>query len=135
MPLNNPKAGFGQAAEFQVSALPWVTSSTAPASGSPVRFDFPKITRFVTISNRDTTASNTLSIAFTRNGATGSNKFVVNGNTTQTFELRVKTVFIQGESATPAYSLLAGLTNVGSDEMPLLSGTLENGDAGWVGVG
>lgn len=52
MSLNNPQGGLGYAAEFQSSALPFVTSSTAPAAGSPVRFDFPKVSRFITVTDR-----------------------------------------------------------------------------------
>lgn len=127
MGLDNPSSGYGNGIEFSTSAIPWVTSSTAPAAGSPVRFDFSKISRYITISNRDTTATNTLSIAFTRNGATGSNKYVVKGGEVVTFEVRVKSVWIQGESSTPAFSLLAGLTTIDSRHMPELTGSSWNG--------
>lgn len=134
MALDNPKGGIGFAAEFQSSALPYVTSSTAPAVGSPVRFTFPKVTRFITISNRDTT-TNTLSIGYTRSGVVSTNnKHIVNPNQTLTFELRIKELWLQGETGTPVYSLTAGLTNISKDSMPLLTGTLPDGSPGWEGV-
>lgn len=133
MTLDNQKGGIGYAAEFQSSALPYVTSSTAPASGSPVRFDFPKVTRFVTVANLGTT---TLSFGFTRNGLTlSSNKYILSGSQTVTLELRVKELWLQGEGGTPQYSLCAGLTNITRDVMPVLSGTLPDGNPGWQGVG
>lgn len=136
MTNNNPKGGLGYAAEFQSSALPFVTSSQAPASGSPVRVDFPKVTRFITVSNSDATATNTMSFGFTRNGLVLSgNKFIVRGGQSITLELRVRELWIQGEAASPAYSLLAGLTNIDRSMMPVLTGTFANGDAGWLGVG
>ncbi len=135
MSLNNPIAGFGHAAEFQSSALPWMTSSTAPAAGSPVRFDFPKITRFITVTNLAAT-TNTLSFGFTRNGiVSSSNKYIVGPAQTITVDLRVRNIFIQGENGTPSYNLLAGLTNVPASEMDFLSGTLPDGTSGWNGVG
>lgn len=135
MATDNPKAGLGYAAEFQSSALPFVTSSTAPAAGSPVRFLFPKISRFIMVSNKDATVTNTLSFGFTRNGVIGNNKFVVGGGQTVEVEIRAKELWLQGESATPVFSLLAGLTNIDATMMPVLTGTLPSGSPGWSGVG
>ncbi len=133
MTFDNPKTGIGYAAEFQSSALPWVTSSAAPASGSPVRFDFPKVTRFITVVNL---GGSTLSFGFTRAGVVSTNnKYVLSGSQTVTVEVRVKNLWLQGEGGTPAFSLFAGLTNVDANNMPLLSGTLADGSPGWTGVG
>lgn len=133
--LDNPKGGMGYAAEFQSSALPWVTSSVAPAAGSPVRFDFPKITRFITVANL-ATATNTLSFGFTRAGVVStSNKYTLGPNQSITLELRVKELWLQGENGTPSYSICAGLTNIDRNAMPLLSGTLADSSPGWQGVG
>jgi hypothetical protein len=133
MPLDNPRSGFGNASEFQSSALPYITSSTAPAAGSPVLFRFPKVTRFICVSNAGNT---TLSFGFTQRGVTtSSNKFVLSGSQSITLELRVRDLWLQGEGGTPAYTLCAGLTNISRDQMPVLTGTLSNGDSGWDGVG
>ena len=135
MSLNNPKAGFGFAAEFQSSALPWVTSSAAPAAVSPVRFDFPKVTRFITVTNL-ATATNTLSFGFTYSGVKNTNnKYIVNPNQSVTVEIRSTCLFLQGENGTPAYNVLAGLTTVDAAEMPLLTGTFSDGSAGWANLG
>lgn len=130
--MDNPKTGFGHAAEFQSSALPWVTSSVAPAAASgPVRHDFPKVARFITVSNRDG-AANTLSFGFTYNGVKFSNnKFVLGAGQSLTLELRVKSIWVQGETGTPNYSVLAGLTTVDARDMPELTGSV----GGWTGVG
>lgn len=134
MTFDNPKGGIGYAAEFQSAALPFVTSSTAPAAGTPVRFDFPKVSRFITVSNRDT-AANTLSFGFTRSGVVSTNnKYILNAGQTVTLELRVRELWLQGETGTPAFSMCAGLTNIDRSNMPVLTGTLPNGDPGWIGV-
>ena len=134
MPLDNPKGGIGYAAEFQSAALPWVTSSVAPAVGSPDRLDFLKVTRFITVSNL-ADATDTLSFGFTRNGVIGNNKYTLLPGQAITLELRVKHLWIQGETGTPDYSVVAGLTTIDSRDMPVLTGTLPDGSAGWPGVG
>ena len=138
MSLNNPKGGIGYAAEFQSSALPWTTSSQA-MTGVTYRIDFPKVTRFITIKNHGG-ATEHLRLGFTRNGIENGNNFRIlgsaNGTPESTFELRVKEIYIRADGAvSPHYSILAGLTNIDSEQMGLLSGTLSDGTSGWAGVG
>lgn len=136
MTLDNPKGGIGYAAEFQSSALPYVTSAISPAAGSPARYEFPKVTRFITVVNRDLATSGSLSFGFTRAGVVSTNnKYVLMGGQSITLELRVRDLWLQGETGTPPYSLCAGLTNITRDNMPLLTGTFPSGDPGWTGVG
>lgn len=137
MPLGNPTGGIGYAAEFQSSALPWVTSSVAPAKGSPLEIDFAKVTRFITVANRDPSTTGSISFGFTLNGMKDatSNKYILNGGQIVTLEVRIKSLWIQSEVGSGPYSLLAGLTTVMAGDMPLLSGTLPDGSAGWPGVG
>lgn len=137
MPLDNPGAGIGAAGEFQSSALPWVTSSVAPniSTGAVQRLDFPRVTRFITVANHDA-AGKELRIGFTRNGIKiGGNYFLLDGGQLVTFELRVKHLFLAGDSSAPTFSVCAGLTTVDSRNMPQLSGTLDDGTPGWAGVG
>lgn len=117
---------MGVAHEYSSSALPYVVSATAPAAGSPVEYRFPKVTRFISITNRDST---TMSFGFTRNGVIGSNKFILLPSQSLTLELRIRDLWIQGESGTPTYSMCAGLTNIDRINMPVLTGSL------WDGVG
>jgi hypothetical protein len=136
MSLGTPKAGFASIGEFQLSALPFVTSSQAPnVLGGVMRIDFPKVTRFINITNHDT-AGNEIRIGFTRNGVVSSgNYYKLDGAQTISFELRVKHLFLAGDSSSTPFSLLAGLTTIDAKDMPLLSGTLLDGSAGWEGVG
>ena len=136
MVLDNPKGGIGYAAEFQSSALPWVTSSVAPnISGSnPMRLDFPKITRFISFANHDA-VSKELRIGFTRNGVINSNYYLLDGGQQVTFEVRVKEIYVAGDTSGAPFTVLAGLTNIDSRNMPVMSGTLPDGTPGWLGVG
>lgn len=137
MSLNNPKGGLGYAAEFQSSALPWTSSSQVPVASSGVtRYDFPKVSRFISVSNHGT-AGQEIRVGFTRNGVmTSGNYFLLDGGDIYTAEVRVTSMYIAGDSVNNVrISVLAGLTNIDASMMPQLSGTLDSGDAGWSGVG
>lgn len=135
MSLDTPKSGFASAAEFQSSALPYVTSSQAPIfSSGALQINFPKVTRFITVSN-GAAAGSRLRVGFTRNGLTNGNYFLVDGGQVVTFELRIKSLFVAGDTTSPVMSLMAGLTNVDQNFMPTLTGTLGDGSPGWLGVG
>lgn len=135
MTFDNPKGGIGYAAEFQSSALPWVTSSTAPNAGSPIKFEFPKVTRFITVACLGS-AGQSMSFGFTQRGvAISNNKFVLSASQTVTIETRIKQLWLQGESGNPSYNIFAGLTNIDASNMPVLTGTFDNGSPGWSGVG
>ena len=136
MSLDNPRGGLGYAAEFQSSALPFVTQSVALSySVGPQRWDFPKVSRFIGVTNNGT-AGQFLRIGFTRNGVTGSNYYLVDGGQQSNFEFRVTSLYVISDGiAAPRYSLAVGLTNIDAIEMPRLSGSLPDGTAGWIGVG
>jgi len=139
MPLDNPRGGIGYAVEFQSSALPWCTSSVAPIAGV-VRFDFPRITRFISIVNF-AGAGSALRLGFTANGVTGSvpsqrNFIRVPGSSSlMGIELRVSSIFVCSDTATTVpFDLLAGLTNIDARQMPEFTGSI-NGTGSWSGIG
>jgi len=136
MSLDNPRGGIGYAAEFQSSALPYVTQSIAQAySVGPQRWDFAKVSRFIGVANHGSVGQ-LLRVGFTRNGVTGSNYYCVDGGQISNFEFRVTSIQIVSDSAaTPRYTLAVGLTNIDAIEMPRMSGSLPDGTAGWIGVG
>lgn len=128
---NNPEAGFGSAAEFQSSGLPWVTSSIA--SATPQRWLFPKVTRCISVRNTTTGSGNNIVIGFTQNGVQGSNNYVLPPNTQEQFEVRCKELWVLGQGSA-AYSIFAALTTIPPRNMPILTGSL-NGTGSWDGVG
>jgi len=137
MSLNNPQGGIGYAAEFQSAALPFLTASVAPVvSSGLLRVDFPKVSRFINVTNM-AAVGNKLRIGFTRNGMSTpfNNYYVLDGTQQVMLELRVTSVYFAGTSGSIEFSMCAGLTNVDARQMPVLTGTLGNGDPGWLGVG
>lgn len=137
MPLGNPTGGAGYAAEFQSSALPWMTSSVAPTTPNPMKINFGMVTRFVTLTNLSTgsigTAPN-LQVAVTYNGAAnGTNYLSVLPGQTLYLEWRILQMFLQSSSGNCPFSLAAGLTTIPPQNFFQITGSGPN--IAWPGVG
>ena len=145
MPLNWPPAGAGDVASYQLSAIPFVTSSAANEVGTstPIKVKFDHATRFIVV---HASGSKDLRVGFTHNGVLGkggvsgstdaqngqnANYFVVKaGETTPRIEVRCKELHFLSVTATTGFSLMAGLTPIRNRDFPLLSGS-----NGFKGVG
>lgn len=122
MTLNNPRSGPGLVAEYQISALPYVTSSVAQ-SGSVTQINFPYVTSFLTVKNTSTAGE--LAIGFTYSGTLGTNKVTLGPNSSFGADFRVKQLFLTSTSgSSTSYELVAGLTLVQSRDFPVLTGSL-----------
>jgi len=125
MSLNNYTPGPGYAAEFQVSANPWVTSSVV--SGI-IEYSFPFVSSFFAIKN-NSGSFGSIAVGFTRNGITSTgNYFPLATGESFSGDFRLKTLFVSGSGAT--VSLLVGLTSIMVERLPTI--TASNG---WNGVG
>lgn len=130
MSLNNPVLGEGYVPAYQISAIPYVTSSDI-SLGEIKEFDFDFVTRFFTIKNK--TSSTTLAVAFTERGLspTVGNFFTVGGSESYTGEFRASKIFLSGSSgASIDFELVAGLTNI-----PVKNFLMITGSNGYTGVG
>ena len=112
--------GFNYTPAYQVSGLPYLTSSTA-ASGTPVYLQFPFITRTITIG----ATGGATTFAFTANGLAGSNKYTVASGQSVTFEFRVKEMWITGST----FCVAAGLTGIPTASVPTLTGSVVTSSA------
>jgi hypothetical protein len=129
MALNHPTQGEGYVSAYQISATPYVTSSTV-SLGSIREIVFPQITRFITLKNTSA-SSNVISVGFTRQGLTAanSNYFILSGSDSFSGELRTDRIFISGSAgATSTFTLLAGLTFIPSKMLTPITGS--NGFSG-----
>ena len=135
MSLNDPKPGFNYSTEFQIPGLPWVLSGSAGSTATCHAFD--KVAKKITIKNHEA-AGTILRVGFTQNGVDGVGGkyyFGVDGGDTFSFETRVKEVYLKRDGATDVkYSIFAELTTIGSNMMPVLTGSF-NGTTYWNGVG
>ncbi len=116
--LNNPfNPGEYHVPSYQLSAVPWVTSSQI-ALGAITELDFLNVTRFLVVKNTAVTGSGTqLAVGFTRNGfnAYNSNYFILRDGESFAADLRVDRVFLSGSAgASMGFTVIAGLTDVAS---------------------
>lgn len=124
-----PVAGLSNVGSYQVSSIPYLTHSVAPAYGStPVEIKFPSVTRFVNIKNIDPTNRH-LRVGFSANGVNQSNYIVLTQYESYTADFKVTSVFIVSEEAFPvSASISAGLTGIHPSNLP-------NNWSGSAGVG
>lgn len=106
--------GFNYTPAYQVSGLPYVTSSTA-ASGTPVKLIFPFITKFITVG----ATGGATTFAFTANGLVGTNKYTVASGQSVTFDFRVKEMWVTGST----FCIAAGLTGIQTATIPTITGS------------
>jgi hypothetical protein len=125
MSLNNPSMHEGFVPAYQVSAVPFVTSSTVTTVN---QVSFPFVTRFFTIQNN---SSLTLRFGFTEAGVKGTNYFSVPSGSSYTGEIRTDTLFLSSSTAASiSYSVIAGLTGIPTRNFLTITGS-----NGFVGVG
>ena len=151
MPLNYPQQGPGDVPSYQMSAVPFVTSSAGTeVRNVPISLKFPNVTRFFVIHN---ISSNPMRIGFTKAGVSGeggisgsspsnpsggesnadrSNYFVLSGNsTTGRLEIRCNELFfLRDTSDNCGFSIIAGVTPISDKQFPTLTGS-----SGYDGVG
>lgn len=122
------RAGLGNVGSYQSSGKPFLSSSILLGSGSSVvKISFPNVTRFITIKNigPDQTNEVDMRVGFAENGINGlenNNYFILNNQESFSADWRVRDVYLRvdptGGSLNATASVIAGLTTIGSDELP-----------------
>ena len=128
MSINNARPGFGFVPEYQVSAIPWVTSSNV---NGLKRHDFKKVSMFVTVKNISGPSS--LRVGFTQLGVQGTNYFPLASGESFSGDYRIKSIYLSSSSDI-TYSIVAGMTMIDAPMMPDLTGSI-NGDESFDGIG
>lgn len=109
------QSGLGNVGSYQISGIPWVSSSlVAPATSSAaLQISFPQVTSYLVVRNDDTV--NSIRVGFSAAGVSGSNTnyFLLSPNESFGASLRVSKVFLLSNAATNATaSIIAGLTGI-----------------------
>jgi hypothetical protein len=129
MSLHRP--GIGNAASYQVSGIPWVSSSlVVPASGStPLEISFPQVTKSIIVKNVST-GSVSMRVGFSSNGVSNTNNFfLLSAGESFAADLKVTRVYLMSNNGTAlSASIITGLTNISATE-------LNNNWSGSAGVG
>lgn len=128
--MNNTYYGEGYVPAYQLSAMPWVTSSQVTL-GQTNQHNFGSVSRFLQIRNNSAAAS-VLAVGFTQAGlsSTKNNYFVVSGTQSVDLEMRTDRLFISGVAGTSNYSLIVGLTSIQQKDFLVVTGS-----NGFTGVG
>lgn len=122
------KAGLGDAGSYQVSGKPFATGSlTAPDStGTPVKIEFPNVTRWVKIVPITGSAQTHLRVGFSEVGVKNDNYFrlIVGNNANhelpaqEPLELKVTELYLLGDdTATVNFDVVAGLTGISTSSI------------------
>jgi hypothetical protein len=124
---NIKSPGLGSVGSYQVSGKPFVSGAidvgTATAGPlGPLEITFPSVTRWITITNHDTTTDGDVKVAFSALGFDTNNFFTVSrdsqdyGDTmTARLELKVTSIYLTG--ACTNCDVIAGLTNISTNSI------------------
>jgi len=134
--------GLHNVGSYQVSGKPFLTSSTAPASGSavtPLKITFPFVTKKLVLMNNEQTANEDMRFAMSARGVRDevSNYFVVHaekdGNGYLELDIKCTEVHLMSDgSHTASFSLYAALTSIPVERVTNISpsGSNWSGSAG-----
>lgn len=107
------KNGLGNVGSYQVSGIPFASSSIACPSDEMIEINFPKVTKFVTIR----CDSGSLAVGFSENGLEGDNYFVLSANESYGGEWRIVRLYLQGNDIDAAATVIAGMANIDADQL------------------
>jgi hypothetical protein len=130
MSLNHPYVSEGYAPAYQVSAIPFLSSSRLEI-GEVKNIKFGYVTRFLTV--RNTGADGTkIALSFTANGLKpqNSNFFEIGKDEVLAYDIRATEIFLSASVGAPTFSLMAGLTQISDRYFTPITGS-----NGYPGVG
>lgn len=127
MPLNWPSNSEYYTPSYQMSALPYVTSSLI-SLGQVHRYEFPFVTRFIDVTNLDSSTGQ-ITLGFTSNGLNTGNYVTLSSLVTVNQEVRTTVLLISCSAGTNVpYQLFCGLTTIPASNFLTLTGS--NGHPG-----
>jgi hypothetical protein len=128
MSINWPQNGEYFSPAYQVSALPYLTSSIITV-GVVHKYEFPLVTKFVNVVNRGSNAGDKLALAFTQNGFQTGNYITLDQGVSVNQDVRTTLLFISGSNGTSVdYQIFCGLTTIPAKNFLILTGS--NGHPG-----
>lgn len=116
-----PKAGINNVGNYQVSGIPWATSSiVAPGTASaPLEITFPSVTKSILIKNVNG-SSVKMRVGFSANGVTTSNNyFLLDKDESFEGDLKVTKLYLLSNNGTAvSASIIASLTGIEASMLP-----------------
>ena len=121
-------AGLNNVGSYQVSGVPWITGSTTLPPGDEVKYEFPMVTKSITVINQ---SAQDIRIHF---NATGSGQ-VVGGlhyllldskEDSYIFNVKAKEIYVScptGNGGAASFTIVAELTQINTERMFILTGS------------
>jgi hypothetical protein len=108
------QAGLSNVGSYQISGIPWVSSSiSAPTgSGTPTNIEFPFVTKSIIVKNTGAANGPSVKIGFSENGVNGTNYFLLAPSESFAADLRVTNLYVKSVGAATTVSIIAGLTGI-----------------------
>lgn len=108
--MSNYRNGPGHVPSYQISSIPYATSSIAVAGSTVVEVEFYNMTRFITVRNED---SHPLRLGFSELGVQGTNfiELTAKGDSFSA-EYRLGSIFLYAPGTATTASVIAGLTTI-----------------------
>lgn len=123
MSINWPQSGEYYVPAYQVSALPYVTSSVI-TNGQVHEYEFQTVTKFMNVANRGVVATDKIALAFTRNGFNTGNFITLDAGDTVHEEIRTTRMYVSCSSGiSVGYQVFCGLTNIPARNFLTLTGS------------
>ena len=125
---HNRSPGLGSVGAYQVAGTPYLTASTVDA-GQEVQITFPALPRSITIINKDA-ANDDLHIRFAAAGTDAGQHYISLDaqNSSVTFNVRTRSIFLQAPVGAVDFQLFAELTGIATNLVP------DFNIAGWPGI-
>lgn len=121
MSIHWPNNGEYSVPSYQMSALPYLTSSLI-SQGQIHTYDFTLVTRFINVANRGSVGSDKIALAFTERGFTTGNYITLDQGDTVHEEIRTTKLFISCSAGSSVdYQIFCGLTNIPEKQFLILS--------------
>ncbi|NJN98641.1 MAG: hypothetical protein HC875_33400 [Anaerolineales bacterium] len=120
-----PRNGLNNASAFQVSGIPYITGAVGALSGVELRFQFPFVSRSITVINR---AATDIRIYFNSSTSgrviTGSHYITLSeARDSITMNVKAKEIYVMPIAGAGDFEIYAELTTIRADEMFTLTGS------------
>jgi hypothetical protein len=114
------QAGLSNVGSYQISGIPWASSSiSAPiSSGTPANVEFPFITKSIIVKNTGASGGPSVKVGFSENGVKGTNYFLLAPSESFAADLRVTNLYVLSAGAATTVSIIAGLTGIAINNLP-----------------
>lgn len=134
MSSNIYTAGLNNVGSFQVSGMPYASSSVTLAGPEATRITFPYVTSWVKIIN--THGSNNIVVSFSSASAPAGSNYqftILNQTSTEPLPWKITELYVTGSATGTTFDVIAGLTNIPIERVNNISKAVYGDGTNWTG--